>query len=313
MSIDVAERIPPSLPKEGLLVPSAAEWATLTEAEKAAVERRIYLALNADISAMSEGTRHFRSKNRAFNDLDDYFDSAGRSIFLACELAVLYPEEDAFSPDLLAVLDVADSGRDRDSWRVADEKRGVDFILELRNKTKARKDQRDNLLKFARLGIPEYFAYDCRSRVLRAWRLAAPGATEYTPMLPRAGRFPSAVLNLELAVIEGRLRFFLGNALLPSARERIAQLQQMADDQQQAIEEAERGQEEAERHQEEAERQLAAEKVIVRLLMRGLRLTEPEMSTIRLCSDPALLSSWLDQADTVASAAELLLSRPPST
>ncbi len=317
MSHDLAERVAPSAPKDSLRVPTAAEWAAMTEAERTAAEQRICLTLNADISAMSESTRHFRSKNRAFNDLDDYFDGTGRRVFLACELAVLYPGEDAFAPDLLAVLDVADPQRDRDSWRVADENRGIDFILELRNKGRAQKDLRDNLVRFARLGIPEYFAYDCRNRVLRAWRVAAPGATEYTPMLPRAGRFSSTLLDLELAVIEGRLRFFIGNALIPSARERISQLQQMADDRQQAIEEAERHLEEAEQKREaaeqkreETEHQLVAERVLVRILERALPVTEPEKAAIRSCRDHDRLLDWLEQARTVASVAELHLISP---
>lgn len=303
MSHNLLARSAKAVPMESLRVPTADVWATLTEAERAAVEDRIYLALNADVLAMSESTRHFRSKARAYADLDDYFDGSGRRIFLACELAVLYPGEDSFAPDLLAVLDVADPLRDRDSWRVMDEGRGIDFVLELRNKGRPQKDLRDNLVKFARLKIPEYFAYDCRNRVLRAWRLPE-GAADYTPMLPRAGRFASAVLNLELGVIEGQLRYFVGSALIPSARERIAQLQRMADDQQHVIEAAEQ-------QREAVEQQLLAEQLLVSLLLRGLPVTESQVATIRACQDSSRLLAWQEQAKTVSTVAELGLPPPP--
>lgn len=309
-------------PDSRLRVPGREEWLALSEDQRQAVERRIYDALNhdGDVLAMSESTRHSRPKQGAYRDLDDHFQRCGRKMFLACELGVLYPGEDAFAPDLLAVADVADAERDRDSWRVVDEKRGIDFILELRNKGKADKDLRTNVRDFARLKIPEYFTFDCRKHVLRAWRLL-PGAPSYVPIVPQGGQFPSEVLGLELAVVSGRLRFFVGQALVPDARELIDRLQGMVDGQQRSLEEAERQREEAERQRDEAERQrdeaewrlrsaceALANLVVLNLQTRGLAVSAEQQRRIHACQDGDRLIQWLGAAQTAASAEELLRS-----
>ncbi len=309
-----------------LRVPDATEWAALSEPQRQAVEQRIYDALNSgDVLAMSEGTGHFRPKANAYKDLDDHFHRSGRKVFLACELGVLYPGEIAFSPDLLAVADVADPERDRDSWRVVDEGRGIDFILELRNRGQAQKDLVKNVREFARLRIPEYFAFDCRRRVLRGWRLSA-GNAVYVPIVPQGGHYPSATLQLELAVVEGRLRFFLGEALVPDSRELIGRLQSMLDEQQHSSEEADRQREEADRQREETDRQreeadrrreetdhrfqqareqLAAH-ILARLSARGMSLSEEQRQRVLACDDWNTLMGWLERVQTVPSADDLL-------
>ena len=56
------------------------------------------------------------------------------------------------------------------------------------------------------------------------------------PIVPQGGQLPSQVLGLELAIVAGRLRFFVGSALLPDSRELIGRLQGMVDEQQRRIE-----------------------------------------------------------------------------
>jgi Uma2 family endonuclease len=290
----------------------------MPESARAAVEDRIYAALNADVEATSEGTRHFRLKLSAYADLRDHFHRRGRKVFLACELAVLYPGEEAFSPDLLAVVDVADAERERDSWRVFDEGRGLDFVLELHNRSKADKDLVDKVHRYARLRIPEYFAFDCQRQVLRGWRLSTAGGA-YVPIVPQGGRFPSLQLDLELAVLDGRLRFFLGQALVPSSHELIARLEGMVDRQQQALDESERQREDSERQREDSERQREdserqlrkahqqlVERILSRLRDRGIALSDEQRNKLTACSDLSMLLTWLDQALTTQSAEALL-------
>ena len=77
----------------------------MSKAEQAGAEQRILDALEDYREAMSEGTRHSRPKINAYKDLGDHFSRAGRRVFLATELCVLYPGRQAIVPDLLAVMD----------------------------------------------------------------------------------------------------------------------------------------------------------------------------------------------------------------
>jgi hypothetical protein len=61
--------------------------------------------------------------------LDGFFRRTGRKIYLSSELAIFYPGERRFAPDLLAVADV--DPHERSSWVVAAEGKGLDFVLEI--------------------------------------------------------------------------------------------------------------------------------------------------------------------------------------
>ena len=189
---------------------------------------------------MSEGARHSRSKFNAYRDLGDHFSRAGRSVFLATELAVLYPGQHVIVPDLLAVMDTEDPARERNSWRVIDEGRGVDLVLEFRNMGKKHKDLVENVTEYAALGISEYFSLDCVTLMLRGFRLASPSARQYTQMMRQGRVFRSAVLDLELGVSDGRLRFFKNLAEIPTSEELLGRVQRMADGFQDRAAEAER-------------------------------------------------------------------------
>jgi hypothetical protein len=146
-------------------------------------------------------------------------------VFLVTELAVLYPGYPTIVPDLLAVMDVADPDRERNAWRVPDEGRGIDLVLEFRNLGKKHKDLVDNVKDYGKLGIAEYFALDCRTKVLRGWRLPSPTARTYTQRMPQGGVYPSGVLGLEVGMVEGRLRFFKDSALVPTTLEILGRVQ----------------------------------------------------------------------------------------
>ena len=58
-------------------------------------------------------------------------------------------------------------------------------VIEVRNLGRKHKDLVENVEDYARVQIPEYFSYDCRSNALRGWRLPDAGAKTYVPVVPQ--------------------------------------------------------------------------------------------------------------------------------
>ncbi|MDF2698238.1 MAG: hypothetical protein K0S65_6621 [Labilithrix sp.] len=120
------------------------------------------------------------------------------------------------------------------------------------------KDFETNVRRYARLGIPEYFIFDRGNMRLTGWRLPERDARVYVPVVPQAGRFPSAVLELDLALEASRVRFYFGTAPLAEAEELIQRLERAVDEvSHRAQQEAIRAEQEAIRANE-LERRLAA-------------------------------------------------------
>jgi len=139
---------------------------------------------------------------------------------------------------------------------VADQKRGLDFVMEVHVSGNRQKDL-DNVTRYAGLKIPEYFFFDRPSHRLSGWRLM-PEKKRYEPILPQRGRFHSSVLDLELVIVEDRLRFFAGSAELPRASELARRLEAHTATMEERFAEAERQLKE-ERHLKEEERRLREE------------------------------------------------------
>jgi Uma2 family endonuclease len=312
------------------------------EAKMAFLEQ--VLAVHSDPrDAMAEGRPHRRAKGRALDELSLHFSSTGRSIYLADEMAVVYPGRESFQPDLLAVLDVEQPEEDeRMAWVVADEGRGLDLVLEVLHHGNRDKDLRRNVALYAELGIREYFVYDRLNFCIHGFRLPGPAAVEYRALRPRLGRYTSQVLGLDLAIVERRLRFFAGHAELIGSDELIGRLSKMMDgvegrakelekqveaaeararaaearvraEAERAQAEAERAQAEAERAQAEAERaqgllRTVREGILLVLSSRQIAIPEAVQDAIQACQDDETLRLWLRRAATVTDA--LLLVRP---
>lgn len=243
---------PPPMPR----VPERSVLEAMSPAERERTYAAILDSLEPLREAMSEGTRHSRPKIGAMVGLSDFFQRAGRRVFLASELAVLYPGEEVIVPDILAVLDT-DPDREMESWNVLAEGRGVDLVIEFHNLGRKHKELQENLRDYARLGIREYFFLDVRKKHLRGFRLP-PGAHAHVPILGQGGRLVSEVLGLELAVVDGRLRFFHDMAQVLESRELVGLLERMVGERDVRLEEAEgRAAAEAERA-ERAEAELRA-------------------------------------------------------
>jgi Uma2 family endonuclease len=240
------------------MAPSTEEWESLSPAERAAVTAALPGEVTDAEIALPEGERHFKAKTRALDALRSYFTRQRRRVYLAAEMPTYYPAEPRFAPDLFAVLEAEDV--ERDKWVVSAEGKGLDWVLEVHVGGDRKKDAERNVVRYARLGIPEYFLYDRAQNRLAAYRLAAPDAKVYTPVVPNHGLYESRVLGLDVQVEQDRLRFFAGTALLLESDELIARLQAMCDDAQRRREEEIRLREEADRRREEAEQRRDEEK-----------------------------------------------------
>jgi Uma2 family endonuclease len=218
-----------------------------------------------------EGDPHRDPKEKAVEALREYFRRIGRHIYLSAELPVYYPAERMFAPDVIAVLDVDPHPRHR--WVVSLEGRGLDFALEITLEGDRKKDLEENVDRYARLGIAEYFVLDLKLGRIVGYRLGPAGT--YEPIMPQAGRWPSQVLGLDLAREQGRVRFFAGSAPLPYADELIARLDAMVGDlvskEQALAKELEAMTERAEQEKVKAEQEKArADRLAARLRALGV-------------------------------------------
>ncbi|HEU5077161.1 MAG TPA: Uma2 family endonuclease [Polyangiaceae bacterium] len=231
--------------------PSREVWEQLTESER----RHVLMTLPSEfpLTEPPEGDEHRLPKERALETLSEFYRSRRRPVYLSAELPIYYPGERMFAPDLLAVLDV--ENHPRDSWVTSHEGKGLDFVLEINVSGSQKKDFEDNVVRYARLGIPEYFAFDVRRKRLLGWRLASTDSLTYEAIVPVGGRFSSRVLDLELSLEGGQLRFFHGTAPLLDAQELVARLSTMVDEALlRAEEQARRAEEESRRAEEESRR-----------------------------------------------------------
>jgi len=286
-------------------------------------------ALSDPVIAMSEGRPHKKAKSRAIDMLGLHFRALGKSIYLAEELSVLYPGSKGFTPDIMAVLDVEEPEDDqRMSWVVADEGRGLDWVLEVLWAGDRQKDLVDNVEKYAMLGIPEYFVYDQKQQRLLGYRLPA-GGRKYQRIVPQAGLHRSNRLGIDLAVIDGSLRFYQGAAELYDTKHLIQRLESMLVNLQENAEasareldeakaeadhakaQADDAKAQADNAKKEAERALQNEARSLRksirkiLASRNVTCSPENLAQLEACTDPTVLNEWLDRTFEATSAADV--------
>lgn len=221
---------PMASPREIPVGPSLDAWRAMTPRAREGFLVAMNEALTEAAELMGEGRPHKQAKSRAIDLLGLHFKAKGRTVYLAEELSVLYPGERAFAPDVLAVVDVPQPEDDeRLAWVVADEGRGIDVALEVLHRGDREKDLIDNVDRYARLGIPEYFVYDREKQRVHGYRLATADARRYDRVVPQAGRIASRILGVDLAVQHERLRFFDGMAELFGSDDLIHRLTDMVE------------------------------------------------------------------------------------
>jgi Uma2 family endonuclease len=252
------------------MAPSADEWAAMGPAERAAVVEALPASMTDSEASPPEGDAHLDAKIDARETLREWFRRLGRSVYVASELTVYYPAEPRFAPDVFAVRDV--EVKERTKWVVSAEGKGLEWVLEVHVGGDRKKDAETNVARYARLGIPEYFVYDRARQRLTGYRLPA-RSTSYAPIVPQMGRYASEVLDLELQLEGGRLRFYRANAELLTPRDLAEKLGHLVEEiaaerdveAERARTEAERARTEAERARTEAERADSAEAELARL------------------------------------------------
>jgi hypothetical protein len=139
-------------------------------------------------------------------------------MFVGGEFAVYFPGEPRVQPDVF-VVPGAEQMPLRDSWVVSKEGKAPSFVLEILVLGHREKHLQDNVVRYAELGIREYFVADFRQRRVRAWRLADSGVRVYTPVVPQLGRIRSEVLGLDLKLEGDFVRLYHGNARLLDPQE----------------------------------------------------------------------------------------------
>jgi Uma2 family endonuclease len=288
-----------------VIAPTEEAWRAMSPSEQLDFLVRANEALSDPVAAMTEGRRHKKAKTRTIDALGLHFSSIGRVVYLAEEMAVHYPGEPVFTPDVLAVVGVAEPEDDpRMAWVVADEGRGLDLALEVLHRGDRKKDLVENVERYAKLGIPEYFVYDRLHQRIHGYRLTGERTRRYQRIVPQFGRHASAVLGLELAIVGGTLRFFYGAAELPGTGDLIGRLNSMVADLELRAGEAEAQIEEA---VEQATQALAALRGGIAALLgaRGIACSEEAQARLSSCSDAAQLQRWLLRAMTAGTGEEV--------
>ncbi len=288
-----------------VIAPTEEEWRALAPADREAWLVRVLDALSDPRAAMTEGRRHKKAKTRVLDALGLHFGAIGRTIYLAEEMAVVYPGEAVFSPDILAVVGVAEPEDDpRMAWVVVDEGKGLDLVIEVLHMGDRNKDLVENVERYARLGIPEYFVYDRRHQQIHGYRLPDENARRYRRIVPQFGRHASAVLGLDLAVQEGRVRFFYGTAELFGTTDLIGRLNRMVADLGARAEDAQAQLDTAQATKEQALTGLR-ESLVALLGARGIPCSEEARARLTACDDVATLRRWLVRAATAGTEEEV--------
>lgn len=297
---DAVAQTLPTLPLElPVIAPTEEAWKAMSLSEREALLVRILDALSDPAAAMSEGRRHKKAKTRTIDALGLHFGTIGRAVYLAEEMAVLYPGEAVFTPDVLAVVGVVEPEDDpRMAWVVVDEGgKGLDLVIEVLHHGSRSKHLIDNVERYARLGIPEYFVYDRLHQQLHGYHLTDERTRRYQRIVPQLGRYASAVLGLDLAIQEGMLRFFYGMAELPGTGDLIGRLNRMV-----AYLEARSGVAQA---QAEAAQGALREGIVALLGARGITCSEEARMRLSSCVDSVVLQRWLFRAMTAGAESEV--------
>ncbi|WP_437580473.1 Uma2 family endonuclease [Sorangium sp. So ce887] len=287
------------IPAEAPRAPTEAQWAAMSPAQR---EQAVAELLGSESQeeldereAMAEGDPHLDAKMEARDTLRAWFGRRGRRIYIGAEIKVYYPGEKGFTPDVIAATDV-DPGP-RVCWMVSAEGKGIDLAIEVHYAGDWRKDFVDNVARYAALGIREYFVYDIQRGHIKGHRLPSTGVRRYEGIPSRAGRYRSEVLELDLTVEAGRLRFYADTAELVTAGELVGKLERM-------IEAAE-----ARIEQEQARAELALGRLSAAILMilgaRGVPASEEARARILGETDLGVLERWLQRAATATAVEEL--------
>lgn len=168
---------------------------------------------DSDGQPMAESDFQLRPLIYAVQSLRTYFQDRD-DVYVSGNLFVYYEQGNpkaVVAPDVFVVIGAP--RHDRPSYKLWEEPKGPDFVLEITSKTTYTEDQGVKRGVYALLGVREYWQYDPTGDylkpVLQGFQLVE---RNYWPLPNRSEpdgglRMHSAVLGLELRVAESELRF----------------------------------------------------------------------------------------------------------
>ena len=289
------------------LAPTAEAWRAMSPDERLRLLVQINEIFSDPVLQMMEGRPHNKAKIEAVDTLGLHFRALGRVVYVAEEMAVLYPGHKPFAPDVLVVVGVPECEDDRrEAWVVVDEGKGLDLVIEVLHHGNRRKDLVDNVERYASLGIPEYFVYDRARQNLYGYRLPSPDASRYQRLVPQLGRHHSNVLDLDLAVQGNKLRFFDGASELFGSASRIERLEGMVES---LAAKAAR----ADHAEARADQAIAGlrDAILALAATRGLPCPDEAKRRLSSCVDLPLLQRWLLGATTASRVEEIFETAAP--
>jgi Uma2 family endonuclease len=129
--------------------------------------------------------------------------------YVAGDMFLYYDEEDSKNnccPDIFIVRGV--ENHFRRTYKLWEEAKAPDLVIEVTSKSSRLEDRGNKKVTYAELGVTEYFIFDPLNEYLKpplvGFRLEQ---GEYVQMEPSRGKFKSDVTGLELAIVDGKLRF----------------------------------------------------------------------------------------------------------
>ena len=132
-------------------------------------------------------------------------------VYVSGDILTYYTEGDpraVMAPDVLVSFGIGQ--KQRHTYKVWEEGKGPDFVMEFSSKTTYQNDLTDKMDLYAALGIPNYFLYDAEALYLPSplmgFRLVG---GVYAPILPSVDDgIPSDVLGLDFHIRDRRLAIY---------------------------------------------------------------------------------------------------------
>lgn len=168
---------------------------------------------DSDGKPMGETPRHVRIMLQTFGALDQWFDAKPR-VYVGCNMFVYYEEGNPrkhVSPDVFVVRGIPKKREpERRSYRVWEEGKGPDWVLEVTSDTTRDEDLQTKFKLYESvLEVEEYFLFDPYGEYLRpSLQGYRRKAGRFVPIFPTRGRMFSKVLGLRLEEDERDLRLF---------------------------------------------------------------------------------------------------------
>lgn len=246
--------IPPLAPEplKRTVAPTQAEWDRMTPVERDVVVASLPTWVDIEECGAVEGDEHQDARRIVGETLRPHFAETDPTMYVSSEMGVFFPGEPRVIPDLFAVPGAGTAKRT--SWIVTTEGRRPEWFLEVTVLGDRDKDFRDHVVRYAELGVREYFIADIPRRRILAYRLADPLIRVYTPVLAQRGRYRSEVLGLDVVIEDGKVRFYDGDRRLLDPDERIEALRDALNDAQMLRQDAEERAADEERARRDAER-----------------------------------------------------------